>query len=150
MRGSGGQPNGWVHTTHRAERQRAHDIRHTYVAAETVSIFPPSTVARSAYIVAPRAPHLIRTCISGLSDSDGPENKYDLVDAGGPGLRASGLGPFAGLSIFRRQAAPHFASRPPSSRMSCATRAGSSLQRPSTSWVALTSATAPFSGTLCE
>ena len=56
--------------------------------------------------------------ISGLSDSDGPENNYDLVDAGGPGLRASGPGPFAGLSIFRRQAAPHFASRPPSARMS--------------------------------
>ena len=53
MRGSGGQPNGWVHTTHRAERQRAHDIHHTYVAAETVSIFPPSTDSAPEFGVVP-------------------------------------------------------------------------------------------------
>ena len=58
------------------------------------------------------------TNISSLSDSDGLENKYDLVDAGGLRLRVSGLGPLAELSIHRRQAAPHFASRPPSARMS--------------------------------
>ena len=43
--------------------------------------------------------------LSPLLTTDGPENKYDSVDAGGPRLRASGLGHFAGLSIHRRQAA---------------------------------------------
>ena len=108
----------------------------------------PSTVSLSC---AP--PQLNRSCISSLSDSDRLENNFDLVEVGGPRLRASGLGHLAGLSIHRLQEAPHrlggprshFASRPPSARMSCATRAGSSLQRLSTSWVALTSATAAFS-----
>ena len=71
----------------------------------------PSTVSLSC---AP--PQLNQSCISSLSDSDRLENNYDLVDAGGPRWRASGLGDFAGPSIHRLQEAPATGSlRQPSS-----------------------------------
>ena len=119
----------------------------------TVSLSGPRDGCPSTVSLSWSPPQLNRSCISSLSDSDRLENNFDLVEVGGPRLRASGLGHLAGLSIHRLQEAPHrlggprshFASRPPSARMSCATRAGSSLQRLSTSWVALTSATAAFS-----
>ena len=120
--------------------------------ASIVSLSCPRDVCPSAVSLSCAPPQLNQSCISSLSDSDRLENNFDLIELGGPRLRAPGLGHVAGLSIHRLQEAPHrpggprshFASRPPSARLSCATRAGSSLQRLSASWVALTYATAAF------
>ena len=100
----------------------------------TVSLSGPRDGCPSTVSLSWSPPQLNRSCISSLSDSDRLENNFDLVEVGGPRLRASGLGHLAGLSIHRLQEAPHrpggprshFASRPPSARLSCATRAGSS------------------------
>ena len=86
----------------------------------TVSLSCPRDGCPSTVSLACSPPQLNQSCISGLSDSDRPENNFDLVEVGGPRLRASGLVHLAGLSIHRLQAAPHrpggprshFASRP--------------------------------------
>ena len=64
----------------------------------TVSLSCPRDGCPSTVSPACSPPQLNQSCISGLSDSDRPENNFDLVEVGGPRLRASGLGHLAGCS----------------------------------------------------